>query len=424
MDVHHRGLRVEASPAFLAGGTRSPDKTPPTNASPPTITDIPSSTIKAPKRSFDVAFLMAPDDLSRKRQQHLRLVTTASLMQRFSPPQMSPIQIQSNGLESIARSLQHQRMIASAETESPFDLVVPSKSYKDAEIKHIDTPSEDRGFSYTKSAFTKVSSSKLELTVPIPASPSSVSSTISGGGVSPDLTYQESLSPPMMTNNRSPVPYVFPGKPAQPSLSYFANSIRTSNSASYIYGHTSRDKMETRSSPIEPNGFLGTYLRKSPPLDKLSNKRPGNLLYPSENLPFTYPFPGNFPPTASSVPAHSLLTAAANVTAALLPPSLAALTMPAQNVCAKCNVSFRMTSDLVYHMRSHHKSETTTIDSARRRREQDKLKCPVCNESFRERHHLTRHMTAHQDKEGDQEEEDVSETRRSSRTAVLTAQQK
>jgi len=37
----------------------------------------------------------------------------------------------------------------------------------------------------------------------------------------------------------------------------------------------------------------------------------------------------------------------------------------------------------------------------RRRREQDKLKCPVCNESFRERHHLTRHMTAHQDKEGD-----------------------
>jgi hypothetical protein len=37
----------------------------------------------------------------------------------------------------------------------------------------------------------------------------------------------------------------------------------------------------------------------------------------------------------------------------------------------------------------------------RRRREQEKLKCPVCNESFRERHHLTRHMTAHQDKEGD-----------------------
>ncbi|KAK6630191.1 hypothetical protein RUM44_005747 [Polyplax serrata] len=89
------------------------------------------------------------------------------------------------------------------------------------------------------------------------------------------------------------------------------------------------------------------------------------------------------------------------VNASLLPPSLAALTLPAQNVCAKCNVSFRMTSDLVYHMRSHHKNDHAGSDHLRRRREMDKLKCPVCNESFRERHHLTRHMTAHQDKEGD-----------------------
>jgi len=89
------------------------------------------------------------------------------------------------------------------------------------------------------------------------------------------------------------------------------------------------------------------------------------------------------------------------VTASLLPPSLAALTLPATNVCAKCNVSFRMTSDLVYHMRSHHKNDHISPDQQRRRRESDKLKCPVCNESFRERHHLTRHMTAHQDKDGD-----------------------
>jgi len=60
-----------------------------------------------------------------------------------------------------------------------------------------------------------------------------------------------------------------------------------------------------------------------------------------------------------------------------------------------------MTSDLVYHMRSHHKGDHISSDMMRRRREQEKLKCPVCNESFRERHHLTRHMTAHQDKEGD-----------------------
>lgn len=63
----------------------------------------------------------------------------------------------------------------------------------------------------------------------------------------------------------------------------------------------------------------------------------------------------------------------------------------AQNWCAKCNTSFRMTSDLVYHMRSHHKREFDPV----KRRKDDKLRCEVCGESFRERHHLTRHMTSH-----------------------------
>jgi len=62
-----------------------------------------------------------------------------------------------------------------------------------------------------------------------------------------------------------------------------------------------------------------------------------------------------------------------------------------QNWCAKCNTSFRMTSDLVYHMRSHHKREFDPV----KRRKDDKLRCDVCGESFRERHHLTRHMTSH-----------------------------
>ena len=56
--------------------------------------------------------------------------------------------------------------------------------------------------------------------------------------------------------------------------------------------------------------------------------------------------------------------------------------------------SFRMTSDLVYHMRSHHKKEYAMEPLVKRRRE-EKLKCPICNESFRERHHLSRHMTSH-----------------------------
>lgn len=69
-------------------------------------------------------------------------------------------------------------------------------------------------------------------------------------------------------------------------------------------------------------------------------------------------------------------------------PNLANL---ASNWCAKCNATFRMTSDLVYHMRSHHKSN---VDPMRKKRE-DKLRCNICGETFRERHHLTRHMTSH-----------------------------
>ncbi|XP_074601447.1 uncharacterized protein LOC141855347 [Brevipalpus obovatus] len=76
-----------------------------------------------------------------------------------------------------------------------------------------------------------------------------------------------------------------------------------------------------------------------------------------------------------------------------LPPSLAALSFPQTNWCAKCNATFRMTSDLVYHMRSHHKKENS--DPLKKKRE-DKLRCTICGETFRERHHLTRHMTSHQ----------------------------
>ena len=33
------------------------------------------------------------------------------------------------------------------------------------------------------------------------------------------------------------------------------------------------------------------------------------------------------------------------------------------NTCAKCGVTFRMTSDLVYHMRTHHAKETSETRS-------------------------------------------------------------
>ncbi|XP_060081399.1 PR domain zinc finger protein 10-like [Ylistrum balloti] len=84
-------------------------------------------------------------------------------------------------------------------------------------------------------------------------------------------------------------------------------------------------------------------------------------------------------PSASMVPSPAM-------------PSPTGNAMPVfQNWCAKCNASFRMTSDLVYHMRSHHKRE---FDPVKKKRD-DKLKCNICHETFRERHHLTRHMTSH-----------------------------
>ena len=73
-----------------------------------------------------------------------------------------------------------------------------------------------------------------------------------------------------------------------------------------------------------------------------------------------------------------------------IPSSLTSFSL-AQNWCAKCNTTFRMTSDLVYHMRSHHKQG---FDPLKRKRE-EKLRCDVCGETFKERHHLSRHMTSH-----------------------------
>ncbi|KAJ7986922.1 hypothetical protein DPEC_G00333410 [Dallia pectoralis] len=82
-------------------------------------------------------------------------------------------------------------------------------------------------------------------------------------------------------------------------------------------------------------------------------------------------------------------------------PRLSPLCMPAQNWCAKCNFSFRLTSDLVQHMRSHHKRALDATESGSGMKRQynvergDPLKCPICNEVFRQRHHLARHLTSH-----------------------------
>ncbi|CAF0792529.1 unnamed protein product [Brachionus calyciflorus] len=81
-----------------------------------------------------------------------------------------------------------------------------------------------------------------------------------------------------------------------------------------------------------------------------------------------------------------------------------------QNWCAKCNTSFRLTSDLVYHMRTFHRKEEkkcgfspvsildfsmASTNTEKANREIKFLRCEICNETFKEKHHLTRHFTSH-----------------------------
>ena len=84
-----------------------------------------------------------------------------------------------------------------------------------------------------------------------------------------------------------------------------------------------------------------------------------------------------------------------------------------QNWCAICNTHFRLTSDLVYHMRTYHKKDeqvssrlsklsfeiSKVVPSSLIKEVANKdlkyLKCEICHELFKEKHHLSRHMTSH-----------------------------
>ncbi|XP_031434900.1 PR domain zinc finger protein 8 [Clupea harengus] len=120
----------------------------------------------------------------------------------------------------------------------------------------------------------------------------------------------------------------------------------------------------------------------------LASGQPGSSVLGGGLYPYT---PDQWPRGGLGVPPAP---PAPPATLALLPPTLSSMSMAGQNWCAKCNLSFRMTSDLVLHMRSHHKREPASTAHLRRRRE-ERLSCPVCHEHFKERHHLSRHMTSH-----------------------------
>ena len=83
----------------------------------------------------------------------------------------------------------------------------------------------------------------------------------------------------------------------------------------------------------------------------------------------------------------------------------------ASNWCARCSMHFRLTSDLVHHIRVHHAtrrshaSQSSNSEASTRKSFVSSvsssssigtsLQCHICGETFRQRHHLTRHMTSH-----------------------------
>ncbi|XP_013177636.1 PREDICTED: uncharacterized protein LOC106125103 [Papilio xuthus] len=417
---------------------------------------------KTSKRSFDVAFLMMPDDKVRQKQPERQLRVSKQLFSteeweqpakratevykhhdlsidvlddkeqdedrvrinnNISPGFGSDINIDVGTDEYPSKSTYFSDSDTSERSRSrpnsnesaarpKFLPEYKSKIFDDPTLISMQTRARyDNRFGEKsqdmspKSAFTKVSNFTVRSPNP---------------SVSPDnLHYQNSISPPLSASS--------PPANAFNKANAFTNLISPAhllNGNSFFKGHnvpsSSPNYPESSMLPQRTQNFKGMEYQGKQPEPKTSQISPNkmNFLPFRPEIPYlqagsSYPFgvqnfqqPNadfmKFPVSPRESVSPLIANPAAAILSTLLPPTLAAFSLPAQNVCAKCSISFRMTSDLVYHMRTHHKSETTS-DPNRRKRE-EKLKCPVCNESFRERHHLTRHMTAHQDKEGDMDD--------------------
>ncbi|XP_033347311.1 uncharacterized protein LOC117232205 [Bombus vosnesenskii] len=403
-----------------------------TSSSPPSISDVTSDASyplqRASKRSFDVAFLVAPDEnLARRQSEKMRMVSSRKdrireeistenildsdrlpqnltiknydndtggsdrrrMMQctenSLSPPYISPRTLTPT-LPGLSPDTDTRRYVSGTRLQkSPSpptfathqsmlttcpDAVEPNLTCNKVYDTVIPCPTDRHGES--RSAFTKVNLTAQRNGFNDDGQTSPRSS------ISPDdrTGYQSSVSPPVVpltaTTGYKYAP--FPTKMSYPFL------VSPESSQPGLLENLKIPQIAQP--PKVPSPKIPSFRPDLPPVYP-------NLSYNPISV---------FPPMADALTRPRFLATAAGV-AGLLPSSFAALTLPAQNVCAKCNLSFRMTSDLVYHMRSHHKNENSG-EAARRRRE-EKLRCPVCDESFRERHHLTRHMTAHQDKESD-----------------------
>lgn len=348
---------------------------------------LPQTKKSSVKRSFDVAFLMLPDDKLKQKYLEKQSRTEEEIDVTSYPTELTvknDFNLRQHH-EELSRNFQNfeskqqkimnfnlSQEIMNNELRSlrypPIHQSRPPRIYDDPTI--LSSP-ENHRHSFTdleapRSAFTKVPQSSPN---PPP---------------SPDQLSCPSNSPPI---SLSP-----------PKTNSYSNQIRPE----YHFINNGFQPIQHLTSS-QHNKMKHQQFMYRPPVSTANTE-----MHYIQSNPFAFSGNGHHPFVQQQDIARS--PAAAAILSTLIPPALAStFSLATQNVCAKCNISFRMTSDLVYHMRSHHKSET--IGDFNRRKREDKLKCPVCNESFRERHHLTRHMTAHNDKAGDDAER-VSETSR------------
>lgn len=409
------------------------------------------------KRSFDVAFLMQPDEKFQSKvvdfqpsprkmfhsmaENNIAIKADALLRQMGSPggssilddsssvgrnstdsPTNEEIDIMTNGnsnssfgsanpldTASIQESVRYFRTQVNRNishnnnnNSSPRVFTTNSPSLSDLEVH--------------RSAFTKVPHVRLD-SPPVPP-------------LSPDRLSCSSISPPAVSTtpprqfttfhrSSSNTDYGFP--------SQFHPFMQQSSMGPHYPGHPglsmgsppgSAELMGTSKSPMKQQHPSQQYFYRPPSQEQQQQMSNGYSPFPL--MTSTPPASPQMHPFSNELARHP--AAAAAILSSLIPPTISsAFSLAAQNVCAKCNISFRMTSDLVYHMRSHHKSEN--VHESYRRKREDKLKCPVCNESFRERHHLTRHMTAHQDKASDDAEPPPQTGRNSSHQQMIMGQE-
>ncbi|XP_017840233.1 PR domain zinc finger protein 8, partial [Drosophila busckii] len=383
------------------------------------------------KRAFDVAFLMMPDERIKQKQAEKQARLQEQLLHQHQqqpqqlslnhyPTDLSPRAAASQppspaALEYInlleARQRYPQLAIRSPRVYDDPTLIIPLVDSPEATVSPPPPP--------LRSAFTKVASSLSSSSSPSTASRLESPVDVSAPPLSPDQLSCHSISPPLATppprsnsagngngNGNGSINVNVSVANSLPANAIVYHSFRPEyqfNGAFQAVNHSINPMQALQAQqrlkqqlmyrpPTAPNGHSPNGCSSNP-----SSPPAGP---PPEFLHAAYSNFGPHPPHPFAVAQPLQNPAAAAILSTLIPPTLAStFTLTAQNVCAKCNISFRMTSDLVYHMRSHHKSEVA-CDPNRRKRE-EKLRCPVCQETFRERHHLTRHMTAHQDKASD-----------------------